>query len=275
MTDADKVALPKRITQGDVSNLVGESAHWFCPVCHKWRTSHITAEGIACSVCGGAPDWEKRPPTLAYRSRCRLVQELCAEGSDWRKWYDEAEQRYADYIDDVHAGRLPRSAKESGRRYFQGVWQEADKLADFLLMAQDAPATNAPQAYSEQGLQRHYYDPRRKHNVVSLSDLNLRPEYDDSGIRYTDEEVAELISLRGSHMPGRSRKGVSIERYDQLCDRYFQHEFLNCITDPLERSVAEDLSMGATKRDVERKYRLSEQQVRTIVKHIGKSLKII
>ena len=273
MIAMDKEALPKRITRDNVSALAGEHAHWFCPVCRKWRMSPITAEGIACPVCSGGPDWERRPPTLAYKSRFRRVQELCAEGSDWRNSYDEAERNYADYIDDAYAGYLPRSARESGWRHFQSVWREANKLADYLLTAPDAPVMDVPHAYSESGLQRRYYDGRREHNTVSLSDLKLQPQYDDDGAQYTDQEVAELISLRASHMSERPRKGVSVERYDQLCDRYFQHEFLGCIADPLERNIAEDLSMGASKRDVERKYRLSEQQVRTIVKHIGKSIK--
>lgn len=275
MIALDKRALPKEITPNDLCELNGEAAYWYCPACRKWRTSPITAEGIACSICGGAPDWVKRPPTLAYRSRFRRVGELCAEGSDWRNSYDEAERHYANYIDDVHTGHLPRSAKESGWRYFQGVWQEADKLADYLLAAPDAPAMDVPYAYSAAGLQRRYYDSRRKNNTVSLSNLHLRLEFDDSGAKYTDQEVAELISLRASHMPGYPRKGVSVERYDQLCDRYFQHEFLECIAAPLDRSVAEDLSMGATKRDIERKYGLSARRVRTIVSHIAKSLKNI
>lgn len=269
----DKRALPKEIAPTDIAELVGESLYWYCPACRTWRTSPITAEGIACSVCGGAPDWEKRPPTLAYKSRFRQVQELCAEGSDWRKWYDAAERHYADYIDDIHAGRLPRLAKESGWRYFQNVWLEADKLADYLLTASDAPTTNIPHPYTERGLRRRYYDPRRKHNVASLSDLNLQLGFDNGGTRYTDEEVAELISIQASHMPGRPRKGVSVERYDQLCDRYFQYESLGCISDPLERNIAFDLSMGITKRGIERKYGLTERKVRTKIAHIAKVLK--
>lgn len=273
MTFLAKETLPRRITPSTAAEFVGESAYWFCPTCRKWCTSSITEDGIACSVCGSTPSWEKHPPTLSYRSRFKRVTELCAESSEWRKSYDEAEQQFGDFIDDKHAGLLPPRAKESGRRYFHGVWREVDKLADFLLTAQDAPATDAPHAYTEQGLQRRYYDPRRKHNVASLSDLNLQPEFDDSGTRYTDEEIAELISLRASHMSGRPRKGVAAERYEQLCDKYFQHEFLESIGDPLERNIARDFSEGATKRDVEHKYKLSERQVRTKVAHIAKALK--
>lgn len=273
MIALDKEALPERITQDNVSALAGEHAYWYCPACRKWRTSPITVEGITCPVCGGAPNWDKHKPTLAYESRYKRVADLCAPRSDFCREYENAQCQYADYIEDTYTGLLPLRAKESGWRYFQGVWREMDKLADFLLTAQDAPATDAPYAYTEQGLQRRYYDPRRKHNISSLSDLNLQPEFDDGGTRYTAEEIAELISLRASHMSGSPHKGVAAECCEQLCDKYFRYEFLDNIEDPLERKIAFDLSMGASKRDVENKYRLSEQQVRTTVKHIRNSLK--
>jgi len=44
------------------------------------------------------------------------------------------------------------------------------------------------------------------------------------------------------------------------------------IKDGMERLVARDLAMGATKRDVQRTYGLSEGKVRTIIRHIAKQL---
>lgn len=273
MIAVDKEALPKRITPDDIHRLTGEIAYWFCPTCRKWRTTPIKPDRIVCSVCGDAPDWKKRPPTLAYRSRYQRVLDLCAEDSEWRKSYNEVEQQFGAYIDDVYSGFLSPRAKESGWLRFQSEWREVDKLADFLLTAQDAPTMDVPHTYTERGLQRRYYDPCRQHNVVSLSDLNLQPQYDDGDTKYSDAEIVELISLQASHTSGRPHKGVATERCEQLCDKHFQYEFLEIIGDPLERSIARDFSDGAKKRDIERKYGLSERQVRTKVAHIAKALK--
>lgn len=273
MFNIDKNILPKRISLDGAHMLIGEGAHWFCPACRKWRTSTITKDGIACSICGGGPDWKKHPPTLSYKSRSKQVAKLCAEGSPWRDMYIEAEERYSNFIESLHSGDLPLQAQKSGWEYFHSVWREADQLADFLLTAKDGPATEFPHAYSEQGLQRRYYDPRRKHNIVSMSGLNLQPEFDEGGARFTDEEIAELISIRASHRCGRPHKGVATERYEQLCDKYFKDEFLNGVRNPLEHSIALDFSGGASKRDIERQYGLTERQVRTKVSHIAKALK--
>lgn len=264
MTALDPKTLPKRIKQTDLCGLAGEHMHWYCTTCRKWRTSKIKPGGsVTCSVCGGEPDWKKRPPTLAYRSRLKRVEALCAEDSEWRAWYDDAERRYGEYIDNVAAGLLPRQAKESGWRHFQEVWREVDRLADYILSAKDSPATHAPHAYSEAGLQRRYQDSRRGHNTVSLSDLGLRYEDCEENARLTNEELAEILSVRASHG----------ERLENLYDKYFEDDFLNQIRDPLERDIARDFSKGFGKRDVERKYGLSERQVRTKVTHIAKALR--
>jgi len=226
-----------------------------------WRTSTITEEGILCSVCGGKPDWKKHPPTLAYKSRYKRVAALCAEGSDFQKSYDELEQSYGDFIEGTYTG-MPVKTKDIGWRYFSDAWKTVDSLADYLLTAPDVPTTNYPHSYTERGLQRRYYDPRRKCNVSSLTDLNLQPQCDEGGTQFTDQEVVEIISPHS----GYSRP---------LCDVYFADEFLKSISDPMERSIAYDLSSGATKRDIERQYGLTERQVRTRVAHIAKALKNI
>lgn len=271
----ERGALPKRIAPNDITKLIDESLYWFCSTCRKWRTSKVKPDGsVTCSICEGTPDWKKHPPTLAYGSRFKRVTDLCAEGSEWRESYNQAVRQYGDYIDDIYAGSLPLRAKESGWRYFQGVWREVDKLADFLLTAQDAPETDIPYAYTEAGLQRRYQDNRRKHNIVTLSGLDLRPD-DENNAQLSNEELAEIFSLRASHKAGRFRKGISSERFDQLCDVYFRDSFLDQIHDPLERSIACDLSKGFKKRDIERKYGMTERQVRTRVAHIAKALKNI
>lgn len=252
MIAVDKQTLPKRITQGDISNLIGEHAYWYCPACRKWRTTPITAEGIACSVCGGAPDWEKRPPTLSYMSRYKRVADLCAFGSDFRRKYEDAERQYADYIDQMYAG-MPAGARDTGWQYFQNVWQEADKVADYLITAQDTPVVAVPYAFNEDGLRRRYYDPRRVSNVVSLSDLT-----DNNGVCFT-YDTAEIASYTAGYM----------HHFDDK--RFGIIEYWEDIFDPMERAVARDLSEGYTKRDIERRYGLSERRVRTIVSHIAKS----
>lgn len=260
MTALKNEALPKMIAPNDLVEMIGEHLHWYCPNCRKWRTSKVKPGGsVTCSVCGGEPDWKKRPPTLAYRSRLKRVEALCAEDSEWRAWYDDAERRYGEYIDDVAAGLLPRQAKEFGWKHFHEVWREVDRLADYLLSAKDAPATHVPHAYSEAGLQRRYQDPSRKHNVVTLSNLNLKAEFDDGGAQYSDEELLELMAFDPADC-------------DQFIDKYFQYEFLENIENPLERDIAYWLSAGEGKRDIEKMYGLSEQQVKTICKHIRNAL---
>lgn len=254
MTVLDKWALPKEIAPDDICRLNGDGAYWYCPVCRKWRTSPITAEGIACSVCGGAPDWEKQPPTLSYMSRHKRVVDLCAPNSPWRKWYDEVEQEYGAFIEATYCG-MPARTKQVGWRYFSNAWKEVDKLGDYLLAALDTPVHGIPYAYSEDGLQRRYYDPDRDFNVVTISDVGLNPEFDDGGAQYIAEESLELMAF----------DPADCERY---IDKYFQQWYLENIKDQLERDVAYWLSVGERKRDIEAMFGLSEQQVKTICKHL-------
>lgn len=262
MITLDRGALPKRIKKNMVDRLAGETAYWYCTTCRQWRTTEITSIAtITCPICGGEPDWEKRPPTLAYKSRYKRVVDLCAKDSDWRKSYDEAERRYGEFLGEVNSG-LPLRTQEVGWKYFQGVWRMVDGLADYLLVAQDAPVTDGISAYTERGLQRRYYDPRRRNNVNTLSSLSLPVMADDGGVQLTDQEAVEIISFHtASSQP--------------FYDTYFSDDFLKGISDPLEYSIAYDFSRGATKRDIERQYGLTEQQVRTKVTHIAKTLKKI
>lgn len=254
----DEGALPRKVTPQNVLQLVGKMAYWFCSTCKKWRTSTIQADGaITCSVCGNRPD-DKHTPLLAYRSRYEIVNKLCAPGSEWRKRHDDLTERYGDFIDATWRG-LPARTKQSGYRYFGTAWREIDGFGDYLLSALDAPLVDAPRAYSEEGLKRRYYRSVRKCNIVSLSDLQLPYLADDSGRPYTDEEVAEILSFQTGFLPA---------PYDYT----FENDFLDCITGEKERSIARDLAMGMTKRDVQRSHGLSEGQVRTIVRHIAKQL---
>lgn len=250
----DKGALPKRITTDNVSALAGESAHWFCPVCRKWRTSPITESGITCSVCGGGPDWEKRPPTLSYRSRYKRVVDLCAPDSPWRKWANKVEQEYEEFLGDTYRG-MPARTKQMGWRYFSAAWKEVDKLGDYLLAALDTPLRGIPYAYNEEGLQRKYFDSSRDYNVVTLADVGIEPIFDDGGMQFTAIESLEIMAF----------DPADCERYT---DKYFQHWYLEGVEDPLERDVAYWLSNGERKRDIEAMFGLSEQQVKTICKHL-------
>lgn len=260
MIALDKGMLPRRIGQNDANGFAGENAYWYCNTCRQWRTSEISPDGsIACPVCGGGPDWKKHQPTLSYGSRYKRVADLCAVGSEWRKRYDETERCYGEFLDETYSG-LPPRAKEGGWRYFENAWRAVDELADYLLTAPDAPITDGVNVYTERGLQRRYYDPRRRYNINTLSDVRLPILMDDGGAQFTDQEAAEIISLHD---------GYSHPFYDV----YFADEFLACISDRLERSIAYDLSRGSTKRDIERRYRLTEQQVRTRVAHIARALK--
>lgn len=260
MITLDRGALPRRINQNDVSGFAGESAYWYCNTCRQWLTSEIQPDGsITCPVCGGGPDWKKHQPTLAYGSRYKRVADLCAVGSGWRKSYDEVEQSYGSFIEEVNSG-LPLRTQEEGWKYFQNAWRTVDEFADYLLTAPDAPARDSANVYTERGLQRRYYDPRRKRNTSTLSSLNFPVLTDDGGAQFTDQEAAEIISLHAGYV-------------QPFYDVYFPDEFLECISDQQERSIAYDLSRGATKRDIERRYRLTEQQVRTRVMHIAKALR--
>lgn len=260
MIALDKSTLPRRIAKDDVRRFVGEDLFWFCSTCGKWRTSTVSQNGdVSCPVCDGSPDWDKHPPTLAYQSRYGRVLDLCADGSEWRKSYNNVEQQFGQYIDDVYSGLLSRRARESGWKYFQAVWREVDKLSDYLLMANDVPAMDIPYVYTEKGLQRKYYDSDRGVNVVSLSDAGLKPEFDDSGVQCTGQEAAELMAY-------------DPDNCEQYTDKYFRYAFLDNIRSPLEREIAYWLSTGEGKRDIERMFGLTEQQVRTIVKHLKKSL---
>ena len=254
----DVGVLPRKVTPQNAPQLAGETAYWFCSTCKKWRTSIIQADGtITCSVCGNRPD-NKHTPLLAYRSRYRIVNELCAPGSEWRKQHDALIKRYANFIDATWRG-LPARAKQSGYRYFSTAWREIDGLGDYLLSAPDGPGVDVPRAYSEGGLKRRYYRPNRKCNVMSMSDLQLPYMTDDGGRPYTDEEVAETLSFQA---------GFLTPSYDHT----FENDFLEHIKDEKERSIARDLAMGMTKRDIQRTHGLSEGQVRTIVRHMAKQL---
>lgn len=260
MLVVDKKTLPRRLTKDNIHDVVGESVRWFCPACRKWRTNKIKSGGnVTCSVCGGAPDWEKRWPVLSFRDRLKQVNALCAEGSSWREEYDRVTAQYGAFIDETWRG-IPKSAKVAGWKYFQNCWETIDGVANYLLGAADAPATDLPYAYNQQGLQRRYFDPERAHNVVSLGDLNLTRTVDDGNVRRSGEEVAESLSFRS---------GYSIPHYDE----YFSGDIFKPIVDPLERAIAVDLYRGFKKKEIEKKYQLTERRVRTVISHIVKSLK--
>lgn len=260
MITLNKGALPRRIGQNDVNRLIGESVYWYCSACQQWRTSKIQSdEGIVCPVCGSGPDWKKHQPTLTYMSRYKRVAALCAAGSEWRKSYDELEQRYGDFIDEINFG-LPLRSQKAGWRYFHNAWRTVDSLADYLLTASDAPVTDCPYSYSEEGLRRRYFRPRRRYNTTTLSDIRLKHE-DDKWWPYTEEETVELLSYRA---------GFATPFYDQAP---VVNELLCAIPVGLEREVAHDFAQGLTKREIEGKYRLSESRVRTIVRHIAKHLR--
>ena len=259
MITFEKKSLPGRLTEDSISTVVGERVRWFCPTCHKWRITKVKpGGGVACSKCGTTPDWKRRWPVLSFRDRLKRVNALCAEGSNWRAEHDRIVCEYGIWIDKIGQDRLPQSTQRVGWRYFENCWRAVDAVADYLMGAPDAPATNVP-TYTQRGLQRRYYDSRRKHNVISLSGLNL-PRMDDNGNKLSDQETLEALSFRTGYT-------------QPFYDTYFAGEIFEAITDPLERSIAADFSEGATKRDIERKYGLTERQVRTIVSHIAKSLK--
>lgn len=261
MIATDNETLPRRLTQDNIAGVVGETVRWFCPTCRRWRTTKVKPGGVAiCSRCKNAPDWKKRWPVLSFKNRLKRVNALCAEGSSWRAEHDRVVYEYGNFIDEIWDGNLPQSTQKRGWWYFDNCWKAVDAVADYILGAEDAPATNVPHTYTQRGLQRRYYDPRRRHNVVSLSGLNFPYMADDGDVRLTDQEVAEVLSFRAGYT-------------QPFYDVYFANEVFNAIADPLERSIAVDFSKGATKRDVERKYRLTERRVRTIVSHIAKSLK--
>lgn len=252
------VALPRKVTPQNAPLLVGKTAYWYCTTCKQWRTSTIREDGsIACSVCRDSPD-DKHTPLLTYRSRYEIVNKLCAPGAELRKRHDDLIECYADFIDATWRG-LPARAKQSGYRYFGTAWQEIDGIGDYLLSAPDAPVVDVPHAYNEEGLKRRYYRPDRKCNVISLADLQLPYMTDDSGRPFTAEEVVESLSFQA---------GFSAPSYDHT----FESDFLEHIKDGMERLVARDLAMGATKRDIQRTYGLSEGKVRTIVRHIAKQI---
>lgn len=259
--DFIKEVLPRQISQHDATEMVGEHVRWFCEKCRRWRTSEIQPDGgVVCPKCGVGPDWKKHTPTLAYKSRYKRVASLCAEGSDFRRSCIEAEERYCNFIEQTYTG-LPVRTKDMGWRYFANVWRAIDGVADYLLSAQDAPTTNIAHAYSEQGLQRRYYDPRRTCNVSSFTNQNLQPVSDDGGVQYTEQEMTEMLSYRA---------GFATPFYDQAP---IMDELLCGIPAGLEREIAHDFARGLTKRAVERKYQLSESKVRTIVRHIAKRLR--
>ena len=215
MISVNKDLLPKRITPNNISRLVGEDSYWFCPSCRQWRTTTITPDGVTCSVCGGVPDWKKHPPTLAFRSRFKRILNLCASGSDFCREYESAERQYADYIDKTHSG-MSAKARDTGWRYFQSIWREADKVADYIIAAKDTPIMDIPYAFSEEGLQRRYYDPRRASNVISLSGLT-----DDNGMCFT-YDIAESASYTAGYRHQFDDTRISIV------------EYLNGIFDPTE-----------------------------------------
>lgn len=258
----NKGILPGKLTQNDISGLIGGSVRWFCPSCRRWRTAKVkTDEGVFCFKCGNAPDWKKRWPVLSFRSRLKRVNDLCAEGSPWREEHDRVVHQYSSFIDEVNSGP-PLRTKEAGWKYFGNCWREIDKVANFLLGAEDAPMTDIPHAYSDQGLRRRYYDHRRRHNVSTLADLSLPYMADDNGTKFSDQEATEILSLHA---------GCS----ELFYDRYFKNEIFEAIEDPLERAVALDLAGGETKRSIQRRYGLTERRVRTIVKRLAKTLKDI
>ncbi len=135
-----------------------------------------------------------------------------------------------------------------------------DEVADYILTARDTPKMNVPYAYDGKGLRRRYLDSRRDYNVVSLCDSGLDPMFDDGGVQYNDQELAEIALYKNGST-------------EQFHDKYFSYDFLNYINNPLERAVALDFYHGEKKRNVERKYGLSERQVRTITSHLAKALK--
>ena len=257
MTILAKEALPRRITPSTAAEFVGESVCWYCQTCEKRYVTGIQPNGvISCPVCGSDPDWTNkgRTPTLAFESRYRRVVGLCSKDSPWRRWADEVEQQYAEFIGGTYFG-MPARTKLTGWWYFASAWREMDKLGDYLLAAPDIHIQEIPRAYSEEGLQRKNYDPIRNCNVVTLSDVGLTPKFDDGGMQYTDEEAIEVVTFNPADC-------------ERFMDKYFQYWFLDNIENPLERDIAYWLSEGESKRDIENLYGLSEQQVKTICKHL-------
>ena len=250
-------ALPRRITSSNADEFEGESVCWYCPVCEKQRTTVVQPGGLLlCPVCGGGPDWDKEgcKPTLAYESRYRRMVALCAKDSPWRKWADGVEQEYGEFIEATYHG-MPARTKQMGWRYFSSAWKEVDKLGDYLLAAPNRPIRGIPYAYSEEGLQRRYYNSNRDSNIISCSSLNLKPEYDNGGIQFTQDECMELLAFDPADC-------------DRYMDTYFKYWYLDGIVNPLERDVAYYLASGEKKTDIEDIFGLSEQQVKTICKHL-------
>lgn len=233
MITFDMKSLPGRLTEDNISTVAGERVRWYCSVCCKWRVTVVKlGGGVTCSKCEGTPDWKRRWPVLSFRDRLKRVNALCAEGSSWRAEHDRVIREYGNFLEDIGHG-LPQSTQRVGWRYFENCWGAVDTVADYLLGAEDAPATNVSHTYTERGLQRRYYDPRRRHNTVSLSGLNL-PRMDDNGNELSDQETVEAISFR---------KGFAEPVYDV----YFAGEIFEAIKNPLERSIAVDFSQGQRK----------------------------
>lgn len=256
----EKGLLIREISPTQAGDLAGESAHFYCGKCGEWRTNVIGPSGeIVCPKCGEKPNWKRHRPALAYASRQKRVSDLCSVGSTWRRQYEDIVDRYGGFINELSAG-LPPWTQEAGWRFFQTAWRAVDAVADYLLTARDAPEKSGSHVYTERGLKRRYSDSRRNVGVTTMSDVEFSTLSDEVGVQYTPQEVAEMISYH--KFPN-----------ERFYDTYFAYDFLEDVPDPLERSITHDLSRSETKRDIERRYHLTERQVRTKVEHIRKALK--
>lgn len=280
MIAMDKGALPKEITQENVTAHIGESVFWYCHQCEEWHTTEIAPGGvITCPRCDQHPKWKKGTVFVSLSDRLRIVKDLCSDGSSLQQEVEDAEQRYADYIDATWRGMSKRE-RETGRRSFQRVWKTLDELTDYIVAAKDMPEDDIPHAFSEDGLKQLDFDPARviednngdgdnelskqkSYKCVNyLSDMKLRREDYDPDT--SDFEIIEVIAInKGLMQPSPSAE-----------ERFFQQEMFNSITDPVERSIALDFARGLVwkKTDIGRNYGLTASEVRTKIKHIRTSL---
>ena len=235
----------------------GKQVTFHCKNCCKRVFEPIKDDcTISCSVCGFVP--KLKQITLSMPERRKLVDEMFAPDTGLSNYLLGLQEYYSNGIDQIYSHEISKKGTVNFYRYYGDVWQVLDGVATYIL---NSPDTEFNGIYSERGLKRRQYRMDRKTNCYTFSMFQSNKYYGDNK-QYTAEEIVDYISYQ---------LDLKYEKW-HYDPRFNLAEFMENLTDIRERDIVMLLYCGYTKKEIAKHYKLSETQLQTIIKHIGKHL---